>query len=206
METKAAKARLRETLAELEVLPEAADESSPSTARNRAPGEHRSRPPMHESRSDAANATHAGNGRPTGDATLACWNSINDVIAREAAIRIAPANLTAANASGFVDARLQAGRFAADALRRLSSEQVDPELLAHSQALAEWYDEEARLAGEASALLASSDVAARRGSAGNSWRTAEERHRARCDEINRRSTVLQSQLSHRYNEPFPPMK
>ena len=49
---------------------------------------------------------------PSGEATLAYWNAVNDVIAREGAMRAAPANLTAGNAGGFVEARsLRVGPF-----------------------------------------------------------------------------------------------
>jgi len=141
-----------------------------------------------------------------GEATLACWNAINDIIAREAAMRIAPANLNAANAGGFVEARVRAGKFAGDSLRQLPSDNVDRDVVAHAGDLAAWYDEEARLAGEASSLLGSSDFAARRGAAGKSWRNAEDRHRQRCDEINQRSATLQAQLSRKYGRPFPPLQ
>jgi len=201
-------AEMAETVAELEALPDASatpretdhaevavTATLPSDPHPRAAYSVPKTTPSSPSRNE-----------PTGDATLSFWNAINDVIAREAAMRIAPANLTAANAGGFVEARIRAGKFAGDALRNLPRENVDRDVLAHAADLAAWYDDEARLAGEASSLLGSSDFAARRGSAGKSWRNSEDKHRQRCDEINRRSATLQTQLSQKFGRQFPPLQ
>lgn len=140
-----------------------------------------------------------------GETTLAYWNRLNDVIAKEAAMRAAPANVTAGNAAGFVDARLQAGRFASGALRELDATGVDPEVVAISRELVAWYDEEVTLNTKAQTLLKSSDIAARKGGAGSSWRAGEERHQRTCAEINRRAAELRTRLTARYGLEFPPL-
>lgn len=140
---------------------------------------------------------------PNGPATLAWWNGLNSVIAREAVMRTAPANLTAANAGGFMEARIQAGRFAASAIAELDGTSVDPDALALGRDLVAWYQEEAALAERANSLLGSNDVAARKGSAGNAWKSSEEQHGKKVDEINRRGATLRTRLSGKYGLAFP---
>lgn len=138
-----------------------------------------------------------------GTATLRYWNELNDVISREAAMRTAPANLTAASAAGFVSSRIQAGKFASTAIEQLNQNGVDADALSLGKELAAWYRDEISLNERAKSLLGSTDVAARKGSAGNTWRSGEEQHRLKCEAINRRGEELRTRFSRKYGLTFP---
>ncbi len=140
-----------------------------------------------------------------GQATLGYWNALNDIIARESAMRAPPANVTAANASEFVQARLKAGHFASEAIGALDAGGVDAEALRLGRELTAWYREEVTLNERATSLLGSASAAAREGGAGNSWRSGEEQHRRKCDEINRHGAALRARLAHKYGLAFPPL-
>ena len=62
---------------------------------------------------------------------------------------------------------------------------VDPEALQLGRELMAWYREEVTLNERATSLLGSASAADRKGAAGNSWRSGEEQHRRKCEEINR---------------------
>jgi hypothetical protein len=140
----------------------------------------------------------------SGQATLAYWNGLNDIIARETAMRAAPAELTAANVGGFVEARIKAARFASDAIRELDSAAVDPDALALGKELGEWYRDEIANNERARSLLGSSD-SDRKGAGGKSWRASEERHNRQCAEINRHGSDLRARLARKYSLTFPPL-
>jgi hypothetical protein len=153
-----------------------------------------------------ARTSAAGSTKNTGNAgqrTLDFWNAMNDVIAREAQMRVPPANVTAANAAEFVQARLRAGQFASTAIQALDTTGVDRDAVALAGELIGWYREEVSLNERAGSLLGSSDIAARKGTAGNAWRSGEEQHRRNCDEINRRAADLRERLTRKYGLPFP---
>ncbi|MCA9110998.1 MAG: hypothetical protein KDA52_13690, partial [Planctomycetaceae bacterium] len=66
-----------------------------------------------------------------GAATLTYWNQLNAIILQEGAMRAAPSGgVTASNAGAFLDARVQAGDFAATSLRELETDSVDRQALA----------------------------------------------------------------------------
>lgn len=140
-----------------------------------------------------------------GQATLRYWHALNDVIARESAMRAPPANLTADNAGGFVQARLQAGRLASAAIGALDPRGVDAEALQLGRELMSWYREEVTVNERATSLLGSASAAARKGAAGSSWRSGEEQHRRKCDEINQRGAALRARLERKYGWAFPPL-
>lgn len=140
-----------------------------------------------------------------GPATLAYWNSLNDIIARESAMRAPPANVTAANAGEFVQARLRAGRFASGAIRDLETTGVDADAVALGRELTAWYQEEVTLNERATSLMGSASVAERKGAGGNAWRSGEEQHRKKCDDINRHGAELRARLSRKYSLAFPPL-
>lgn len=140
-----------------------------------------------------------------GQATLDYWHAMNAIIAKEAAMRSAPAKVTAGNAAGFVESRIQAGQFAAAGIRNLETANVDSEVVSLGRDLIAWYQDEVSLNERARSLLGSSDIAARKGAAGNSWRSGEEQHRKTCDDINRRGADLRSRLSRKYGLAFPPL-
>jgi hypothetical protein len=138
-----------------------------------------------------------------GEATLAYWNRLNDVMAREAAMRAAPPKLTADNALSFVTGSADAYTYAAGAIRALDPAGVDPQATALAQEIAVWYDQGAANSREAGSLLQSNDVAARQGQSGKTWKTSAEEHRKQCLEINKRGERLRGELSHKYGLKFP---
>lgn len=141
-----------------------------------------------------------------GARTLEYWNALNSVIEQETAMRAPPAKLTAENALAFVGSRSRAARFAADAITAIPTTDVDPDVIALAIDLAAWYEDEFAISGNAQGLLASSDIAARKGAAGKSWKASEEQHRKDCDAINLRGKQLQSRMSKKYDSSFPPLK
>ena len=153
------------------------------------------------SRSSAPTATK----RNPGEKSLAFWNSLNDVMVREAAMRKPPTQITAENAATFLSARGTAGRFACDAIRKLDRTDVDPEVLALSQEIATWYERGVALNERGGELLDSADTA-RRGTPGQSWRNGEELHRKQCEEINRRGAQLRTRMSRKYSLSFPELQ
>jgi len=167
--------------------------------RRREDAKKRARTSARSSRGSPQSASLADMGRRT----LDYWNSLNAIIAQEVALRTPPPNLTAANALEFVTARSRAGEFAAGSIRALSKTGVDPDVAAFAVELEHWYAEEASLGQNAGTLIRSSDIAARKGAAGNSWRGKEEAHRAKCDELNQRGVLLRQQMSDKYDLPFP---
>ena len=164
-----------------------------STARRERPA----RAPQPE-REDASAAV--------GQATFAYWNQLNQVMIREAAMRAAPPKLTAGNAMSFVTGQSDAYEFAAKAIRRLDSQQVDPRVRALADEIAVWYDQGAVNSREASSLLQSNDVATRQGQAGKSWKSGAESHRKQCLEINVRGEKLRGELSRTYGLTFPKLQ
>jgi hypothetical protein len=141
-----------------------------------------------------------------GQATLAYWNELNEVMIREAAMRAAPPKLTAGNAMSFVTGQSDAYEFAAKAIRGLDAAQVDPRVRALADEIALWYDQGAVNSREASSLLQSNDVAARQGGAGKSWKSGAESHRKQCLEINARGEKLRGELSRTYGLAFPKLQ
>jgi hypothetical protein len=113
--------------------------------------------------------------------------------------------VTAANAGGFVESRLQAGRFATGAIRDLDTTGVDPDAIALGRELVAWYQEEVTLNERASSLIGSGSVAERKGTAGNSWRSGEAQHHKKCDDLNRHGAELRTRLARKYSLAFPPL-
>ncbi len=138
-----------------------------------------------------------------GPATLAYWNQLNSVMAREAAMRAAPPKLTAGNALSFVSGESDAYTYAGGAIRALDAANVDPQALALAQEIAAWYDQGVVNSRQAGSLLQSNDVAARQGQAGKSWKSGAEEHRKQCLEINKRGERLRGELSRKYGLKFP---
>lgn len=138
-----------------------------------------------------------------GQATLAYWNRVNDIIAREAEMRTAPSDITAANAEGFVAARLRAFRYAATALGGLKARNVDPEVASHVQHLIVWYEEGAELNQHATHLLNDASDEERKGSEGRSWQDAEKDHYESVQRLNQRGQALRKRMTQRYGIDFP---
>ncbi len=140
-----------------------------------------------------------------GQATLAYWNKVNEIIAREGAMRTAPSDITAVNAEGFVAARLRAFRYAATALNGLKARNVDPEVAAHVQHLIVWYEEGAELNQHATHLLTEASDKDRKGSEGRGWQDAEKAHYESVQRLNQRGEELRQRMTRRYGIDFPAM-
>jgi len=160
----------------------------------------------HERPSHASQPQREDSRAAMGPATLAYWNQLNEVMIREAAMRAAPPKLTAGNAMSFVTGQSDAYEFAAKAIRRLDSQQVDPRVRALADEIAVWYDQGAVNSREASSLLQNNDVATRQGQAGKSWKSGAESHRKQCLEINSRGEKLRGELSRTYGLAFPKLQ
>lgn len=139
-------------------------------------------------------------------ATLAYWNQLNAILDQESSLRVAPDEVTEANALPFVELRARAAEFAAESLRKLDTEQVDAEVVALGQELAGWYDDGAKLNREAAYLLEEGTTEARQGARGETWKTGEQTHRQQCDLLNRRGELVRQQMTAKYEIAFPPMK
>ncbi|MCC7084232.1 MAG: hypothetical protein IT427_04405 [Pirellulales bacterium] len=142
----------------------------------------------------------------TGQRTLAYWNKLNSIMAREAAMRSAPPQLTAANAISFVSNQTSAYEYAATAMRQLSTTGVDPQAVAIGRDIAAWYDQGVANSRSAESLLGSDDIASRQGAAGQGWSSAAKQHREQCLAINRRGEQLRQALSRRYGLDFPALQ
>lgn len=141
-----------------------------------------------------------------GQRTLAYWNEMNSIMSREAAMRAAPPQLTAENALSFVNGQSSAFEFASSAFEQLNTDGVDPQAVALGREITAWYKQGITTSQTAESLLGSSDIAARQGSAGQSWSTSEKQHREACLAINSRGEQLRQQLSRKYGLQFPPLQ
>lgn len=141
-----------------------------------------------------------------GESTLAFWNRVNDIIEQESAMRAAPlGQLTASNAADFVQRRTHAARFASESIRDLPVEDVDGEVVSLSRRIADWYDEEAAVAGEAQTLLGL-QAAVRQGGRGDRYKSREKSHARAVERINADGERLRQRLMRKYGLDFPPLK
>lgn len=150
-------------------------------------------------------AQAASGSSPTGAATLAYWNRMNDIILREAALRAAPlGGITAANASGFLDARIGASKYAVDALRQLDPRGVDERVVDLGGQLANWYSDGRKVAESGKALLTRGSVQ-RQGSAGRQYQAAERDHAERVNALNAAGAQVRLDMARKYDLDFPPL-
>jgi hypothetical protein len=141
-----------------------------------------------------------------GQRTLAYWNQLNSIMSREAAMRAAPPQITAANAMSFVSGRTSAFEYAGTAIRQLNTKGVDPQAVSIGREIAAWYDQGIANSRSAESLLGSDDTAGRQGAPGQSWSSAEKQHREACLVINRRGEQLRQELTQRYGITFPALQ
>jgi hypothetical protein len=141
-----------------------------------------------------------------GQRTLAYWNQLNGIMAREAAMRAAPPQLTAGNAMSFVSSQSSAFEFAGSAIRQLNTKGIDPQAAGIGREIAAWYEKGVANSRQAESLLGSDDVAARQGAAGQGWSSAEKQHREECLAINRRGEQLRQELTRKYGLEFPALQ
>ncbi len=174
---------------------------SPAATNRTAPRLPTSRPST--SRPSSAPATEA---KSQGAATLAYWNQLNAVILQEAALRAAPASgVTATNAGGFLDARIQAGEFAVDSIRQLDTTGVDSRVTKLGEQLANWYDQGRLVAQSGKQLLTTASIQDRQGSAGKGYQAAERSHSKSVNKINAEGEQTRQAMSRKYRLKFPPL-
>ncbi|MBX3438755.1 MAG: hypothetical protein KF861_14775 [Planctomycetaceae bacterium] len=143
---------------------------------------------------------------PTGEATLACWNRMNAIILQEAALRTAPADgVTAANAAGFLDARIQAAEFAVSALRELNMNAVDPRVIQLRDQLTQWYVDGGKVAQTGRELLTRGTVQERQGSSGKRYQAAERSHSESVNAVNAAGEQVRQEMSRKFGLTFPPL-
>lgn len=153
--------------------------------------------------SESARRLHAQRGQRT----LDYWNQLNDVMLREEQMRSVPlGGLTASNARDFLRRRGKAGKFAADEIRKLSTEGVDVEVIGIAADIAAWYDHGNQLNGTASFLMNQADASERRGQPGQQWQDGEKQHSASVADINRRGDEIRRRMIEKYGLPFPDMR
>ncbi|MFN0198668.1 MAG: hypothetical protein ACKVT0_18120 [Planctomycetaceae bacterium] len=142
-----------------------------------------------------------------GETTLAYWNEINSIIEQEQQLRSVPhEGLTAANAQEFLSRRSQSGEFAVQALSGLNSKGVDPEVLALTKSLRDWYAVGVRNAKTGENLLAKADEKSRKGAPGQRWKSSELEHGKAVERINQSAGTLRKKLIQKYKLDFPPLR
>lgn len=194
---------LRRELVDLKTSPV----STESTLREPAnlPRGRRNRNDPSSTRSPAPPAANASGPSP-GEATLTYWNQVNAIILQEAALRAAPAGgVTAANATGFLDARIQAAEFAVDALRQLDTVGVDAKAVDLCEQLIRWFAQGGEVAQTGRQLLTRASVQERQGSAGKMYQAAEHSHAKAVNAINSTGEQVRQAMSRKYNLSFPPL-
>ena len=155
----------------------------------------------------SAESTPAESSTSTGQKTLAYWNAMNTIMAKEEAMRAAPAaGINQSNAGDFINGRGQAGNYAAQAFRSLDATNVDPTVVQLGQDIANWYEAGAKLNDTASYLLNQASDNTRRGQTGKTWADAEKAHNTSVQAINRRGDQLQAELSKKYGLAFPDLR
>jgi hypothetical protein len=164
-----------------------------------------SRPSTEEVKYRRETARHKDDNRE-GRSTLAYWNGLNDVISKEAAMRSSPERgVDASNAQAFLESRISAGAFAADAIDALDTTGVDPDVVSLAHDLAKWYRDGAAVAEHGKKLL-SSDPSSRRGAPGQQYQASERRHAASVDALNSRGAALRDRMASKYGLDFPELR
>ncbi len=138
-----------------------------------------------------------------GTATLAYWNHLNAIILQEAAMRAAPAGgVTASNAGGFLDTRMQAAEFAMTNIRDLDADGVDAKVLSLGEDLAKWYENGRDVAEQGMHLLTKATTEERQGSPGKQYQAAERALTKQVNEINSDGERVRQAMSQKYGLDF----
>jgi len=194
--------RLRNEIAQLRGEIGAFREGSTSAANRDA----NRNPAAREQTTQLAGSPSTTTNASAGAKTLAYWNRLNDIIAREASTRSAPAEgLSAANAADFLSRRTGAGRDASNAIRELDSTDIAPEATALADKLAGWYDANASAADNGGSLL-NADAASRRGQPGRQYQSSERGLQESVAEINREGERVRASMTRKYGLEFPPLR
>lgn len=141
-----------------------------------------------------------------GDATLVYWTQLNAIIAQEAAMRAAPVGgVTASNAGGFLDARVQAAEFATTNIRDLETKGVDTKVIALGGDLAKWYEAGHDVAEQGLHLMTKATPEERQGAPGKKYQAAERALSKQVNEINNDGERIRRAMSEKYGRDFPPL-
>ncbi len=192
----------RDLLRELSALDESAPEP-PKPSRRGRPVE------FFEESAAEAPTTEADDvpTKPTAKHTLARWNRLNEIIDAEAAMRAAPSDgVNASNAGDFLQRRIDAGHYAAVAIRDLSPAGVDSQLIAFSERLAVWYAKGAAICEKGQHLLEKASDAERKGPEGKAWQKNDKEHQASVNGLNSDGEALRRRLAAKYSVAFPRLK
>ena len=158
-------------------------------------------------RSRQQTVVKAASDREVGQRTFRYWNKLNEIMASEEAMRKAPTKgLTVANVGDFLSRRGQAGGFAAQAIRKLDTENVDAAVVAQGLDIASWYDHGNRLNDTAKNLFQNSATHERSGQPGQQWGDAEKAHGQSVSDLNRRGDELRREMIAKYSLPFPDLR
>jgi len=168
----------------------------------------RTAPPPEQDDAPVSRTAAAGKqkGGTSGERTLTYWNELNAILSREVTMRNTPAKLTVGKALSFISGRQNAYKYAAGAIRALNAQGVDRDVVSIGGEIADWYEQGQAIGGQAESLIRAGNPASRRGPQGQQWRTAEERHREKCIEINRRGASLRKKMAAKYGRPFPELQ
>jgi hypothetical protein len=140
-----------------------------------------------------------------GDATLAFWNQLREIIREEQQVRAAGEQEAGGNRRAVLFAHSQAYLLAAQNIRRIPAQSVDAEATMLAEEIAVWYDRGAELADEGS-LLDDGELSSAQGPIGRRWHTSREQHRAELDLLSRKCGSLRGKLTARYRLHFAELR
>lgn len=189
--------RLRREIADLK-------RTSVSVESDVDPASQRSRRDSHPGPAALSNESLASG--TSGQLTLHYWNAMNAIILKEGAMRSAPAGgITALNAAGFLDARIQSAAYAVRAIRGLSTDGVDPRVIDLSDQLVGWYQSGGEVAMAGKKLLTGASVQERQGTAGKQYQAAERHHSENVTAINAAGEQIRQEMMQTYGLSFAPL-
>lgn len=145
-------------------------------------------------------------GPSPGEATLDYWNRMNAIILQEASMRSAPAGgITAGNATGFLESRIQAADFAVTSIDSLDTTGVDQQVVELGRKLVNWYAEGRQVAETGRHLMTRASIQERQGSAGKMYQAAEHSHSKNVDAVNAAGEQVRQAMIRKYGINFPPL-
>ncbi len=138
-------------------------------------------------------------------ATLEYWSQLNTVLADQSSMqREAEQAATAGNAIRLAEVKSRIRRFAASAIKNLSTTNVDPIALAFGKELANWHAQGADLYDEAARIWETSAATNIGTPATRSWEQAQLQHQNESQLLESRSAGVRDGLTRRFGEGFAP--
>lgn len=153
---------------------------------------------------EATDSEAAGNAATQvspGDATLAFWNRLREIIREEQSLRAEGERQVGGNALAVLHVHQEAYTIAAQSIRKLPRSSVDVEATQLAEEIAAWYDQGAELALEGT-QLDTAELVQPQGPMGRRWHTAHKQHRAELDLLSRKCGTLRGKLTARYRLQF----